>query len=122
MAFPPRFILTPGQASDIPQAETLIEGLSAEHILDDKGCDAKSLRDVITEMGSVAVITPRTTLPQVHCDVALYCERNLVESFFLQLKHFRCIATCHEQAPRAFLSMPPMRQRVHLNTRNVNAT
>src|SRR5674476_1272494 len=36
---PLRFILTPGQASDITQAETLIEGLPAEHVLGDKGYD-----------------------------------------------------------------------------------
>lgn len=102
---PLRFILTPGQASDITQAETLIEGLPAEHVLGDKGYDAKSLRDAITEQGAVAVIPPRTTSPQVPCDFALYCERNLVERFFLKLKHFRRIATRYEQTSRAFLSM-----------------
>ena len=60
---PLRFILTPGQASDITQAETLIEGLPAEHVLGDKGYDAKSLRDAITEQGAVALIPPRTTSP-----------------------------------------------------------
>jgi transposase len=65
---PLRFILTPGQASDITQAKTLIEVLPAEHVLDDKGYDAKSLRDAITEQGAVAVIAPRTTSPQLHCD------------------------------------------------------
>jgi transposase len=102
---PLRFILTPGQASDITQAETLIEGLPAEHVLGDKGYYAKSLRDAITEQCAVAVIPPRTTSPQVPCDFALYCERNLVERFFLKLKHFRRIATRYEQTSRAFLSM-----------------
>lgn len=100
-----RFILTPGQASDITQAETLIEGLPAEHVLGDKGYDAKSLRNAITEHGAAAVIPPRTTSPQVPCDFVLYCERNLIERFFLKIKHFRRIATRYEQTPRAFLSM-----------------
>ncbi len=100
-----RFILTPGQASDITQAEPLIEGLPAEHVLGDKGYDAKSLRDAITERGAITVIPPRTTSPQVHCDFALYCERNLVERFFLKIKNFRRIATRYEQTPRAFMSM-----------------
>jgi len=102
---PLRFILSPGQASDITQAEALIADLPAEHVLGDKGYDAKSLREAITEQGAVAVIPSRTTSPQVHCDFALYCERNLVERFFLKLKHFRRIATRYEQTSRAFMSM-----------------
>ena len=102
---PLRFILSPGQASDMTQAEALIEGLPADHVLGDKGYDAKSLRDAITDQAAVAVIPPRTTSPQVPCDFALYCERNLIERFFLKIKHFRRIATRYEQTPRAFLSM-----------------
>ena len=105
MGNPLRFIITPGQASDITQAENLIEGMPAEHVLGDKGYDTKLLRDAIAEQGAVAVVPPRTTSPQVHCDFALYCERNLVERFFLKIKHFRRIATRYEQTPRAFLSI-----------------
>lgn len=97
--------MSPGQVSDITQAEALIAGLPAEHVLGDKGYDAKSLRDAIAEQGAVAVIPPRATSPQVHCDFALYCERNLVERFFLKIKQFRRIATRYERTPRAFLSM-----------------
>ena len=100
-----RFILPPGQVNDTTQAETLIENLPAEHVLGDKGYDAKSLRNAIAEQGAVAVILPRITSPQVHCDYALYCDRNLVERFFLKLKHFRRIATRYDQTPRAFLSI-----------------
>ena len=102
---PVRFILTPGQVSDITQAEALIADLPAEHVLGDKGYDAKSLRDSVTQQGAVAVIPPRTTSPQVHCDFALYRERNLIERFFLKIKHFRRVATRYEQTPRAFMSM-----------------
>lgn len=102
---PLRFILTPGQTSDITQAEGLIADLPAEHVLGDKGCDAAHLRDAITRQGAVPVIPPRKTSPQVACDYALYCERNLVERFFLKIKHFRRIATRYEQTPRAFVSM-----------------
>ena len=100
-----RFILSPGQVSDITQAEALIADLPAEHVLGDKGYDAKALREAITEQHATAVIPPRKTSPQVACDYALYCERNLVERFFLRIKHFRRIATRYEQTPRAFLSM-----------------
>lgn len=102
---PLRFILSPGQTSDITQAAALIEGLPADHVLGDKGYDAKSLRDAIADNAAVAVIPPRKTSPQVPCDFALYCERNLIERFFLKIKHFRRIATRYEQTSRAFLSM-----------------
>ena len=102
---PLRFILTPGQTSDITQAQDLIADLPAGHVLSDRGYDAKSLRDAIVEQGAISVIPPRTASPQVPCDFALYCERNLVERFFLKIKHFRRIATRYDQTPRAFLSM-----------------
>lgn len=100
-----RFILSPGQASDYTQAEALIADIPAAHVLGDKGYDSKALREAIVEQDAIAVIPPRTTSPRVHCDYALYCERNLIERFFLKLKHFRRIATRYEQTPRAFLSM-----------------
>jgi len=90
---------------DSTQAPALIAEFPAGHVLGDKGYDAKSLRDAITDQGAVAVIPPRVTSPQVDCDFALYCERNLVERFFLKIKHFRRLATRYEQTPRAFLSM-----------------
>ncbi len=102
---PLRFILTPGQVNDITQAEQLIAELPADHILADKGYDSKALRETIVNQGAVPVIPPRKTSPQVSCDFALYCERNLVERFFLKIKHFRRIATRYDQTPRAFLSI-----------------
>ena len=105
MGNPLRFILSPGQASDYTQAEALIADLSAGHVLGDKGYDSKALRDAIVKQNAMAVIPPRKTSPQAYCDYALYCERNLIERFFLKLKHFRRIATRYEQTPRAFMSM-----------------
>jgi transposase len=102
---PLRFILTPGHVNDITQAEQLITELPADYILADKGYDSKALRETIVNQGAVPVIPPRKTSPQVPCDFALYCERNLVERFFLKIKHFRRIATRYDQTPRAFLSI-----------------
>jgi transposase len=60
---PFRFILTPAQASDITQPETLIEGLPAEHAVGGKGYDARSPRDAITEQAAITVIPPPSTSP-----------------------------------------------------------
>ena len=105
MGNPLRFILSPGQASDYTEAEAPIADLPAGHVLGDKGYDSKALRDAIIAQDAIAVIPPRATSPQVPCDYALYRERNLIERFFLKIKHFRRIATRYEQTPRAFLSM-----------------
>lgn len=102
---PLRFILTPGQVNDITQAAALIAGIPAEYVLGDKGYDATAFRDAIRHQKAVPVIPPRKTSPQVPCDYALYCERNLVERFFLKIKHFRRIATRYEQTPAAFMAM-----------------
>ena len=61
---PLRFILTPGQVSDITQAEELIAKLPADHVLADKGYDSKALRDTIMNQDAVPVIPPRKTSPQ----------------------------------------------------------
>ena len=105
MGNPLRFILSPGQASDYTEAAVLIADLPAGHVLGDKGYDSKALRDAIIKQDAIVVIPPRKTSPQVHYDYALYCERNLIERFFLKLKYFRRIATHYEQTPRAFMSM-----------------
>ena len=90
---PLRFILSPSQASDYNEAEALIAGLPTDHVLGDKGYDSKAFRGAIAKQHAVAVIPPRTTSPQAACDYALYCERYLIERFFLKIKHFRRIAT-----------------------------
>jgi transposase len=101
---PLRFILTLDQVNDITQAEELIAELPADHVLADKGYDSKALRETIANQRAVPAIPPRKTSPQVPYDFILYCERNLVERFFLKIKHFRRIATRYDQTPRAFLS------------------
>jgi transposase len=81
---PLRFILTPGHVSDFTKAEELIADLPADHVLADKGYDSTALRDAIRNQHAVPVIPHRKTSPQVPCDYALYCERNLVSAFIGQ--------------------------------------
>ena len=53
-----KFRLTPGQTHDVKQAESMIEGLEAEHILADKGYDSDALVATIEKSGEQAVIPP----------------------------------------------------------------
>ncbi len=53
---PLRFRITPGQASDITYAATLLEGQRAKAVLADKAYDSNALRDQIAIMNAEAVI------------------------------------------------------------------
>ena len=101
---PVAFSLTPGQASDLSQAEQLIENFAPEAFLADKAYDADRLILALEARGIKPVIPPKANrLVQRHCDFVLYCERNLVERFFNALKHF-AIATRYDKLARNFLS------------------
>jgi putative transposase len=97
--------LTPGQASDLSQAEPLLENVDPQAFLADKAYDADRLVLALEQRGIKPVIPPKTNrLVQRHCDFALYRERNLVERFFNLLKHFRAIATRYDKLARNFLA------------------
>jgi transposase len=102
---PVAFSLTPGQASDLSQAEPLLEDFTPEAFLADKAYDADRLIQALEARGIKPVIPPKANrLVQRHCDFALYRERNLVERFFNTIKHFRAIATRYDKLARNFLS------------------
>ena len=73
------FILSPGQDSDITQAEASVASLPADHVLGDKGYDAKACRDVSTEQGAVAVIPPRALSAQVEIARRFQADENARE-------------------------------------------
>ncbi len=97
--------LTPGQAADITQAETLLADHEFMAVLADKGYDSKKLVDYIEGRGAQAVIPPRSNLKdQREYDRHLYKERNLVERFINRIKQFRRVATRYEKTARNFLA------------------
>ena len=102
---PVAFSLTQGQASDLSQAEPLLEDFEPQAFLADKAYDADRLILALQQRGIKPVIPPkRNRLIQRHCDFALYRERNLVERFFNIIKHFRAIATRYDKLARNFLA------------------
>lgn len=97
--------MTPGQASDLSQAEPLLENIDPQAFLADKAYDADRLVLSLEQRGIKPVIPPKANrLVKRHCDFALYRERNLVERFFNTLKHFRAIATRYDKLARNFLA------------------
>jgi len=97
--------LTPGQASDISQAEPLLDEVEPKAFLADKAYDAGALIDTLDQRGITPVIPPKANRVEPRdTDFALYRERNLVERFFNKLKHFRAIATRYDKLAGTFLA------------------
>ena len=98
-------MLTPGQDHDLACAEALIENADPDALIGDKAYDAGPFVDTLTQREIAPVIPPKSSRKvQRACDFALYCERNLIERFFNQLKHFRAIATRYDKLARNFLA------------------
>jgi transposase len=88
------------------QAEALVAGLAADHVIGDTAYDADAFRAWLDEQGRTAVIPPhpcRARAPAYDRD--LYKERHPVECFFSKIKRFRRIATRYEKTARNFLAM-----------------
>ena len=101
---PLRFILTPGQAGDVPQAAALLDGFSAKAVLADTAYDSNALLQLVADAGALAVIpsnpTRKIVIPH---DRATYRQRNRIERCFNKLKHFRRIATRFDRRATYFL-------------------
>jgi transposase len=105
LGLPVKVALTAGQASDIAQAEGLIQGVPAEVVIGDKGYDSDALVQAVEAKGAEAVIPPRSNRKvQRPYDAERYKDRNLVERFFNKVKHYRRVATRYEKTARNFLA------------------
>src|ERR1700687_1483020 len=102
---PVELMLTPGQAHDLACAEPLIENVDPDALIGDKAYDADPFVEILTQRDITPVIPSRANrkTPRA-CDFALYCQRNLIERFFSQLKQFRAIATRYDKLARNFLA------------------
>ena len=82
-----------GQAHDLRGTAALIEGLTSDHLLDDRAFDASWVRDALTEAGIEAVIPPKSNRRfPADFDRDTYKWRHLIENFFGKLKEYRSIA------------------------------
>ena len=100
-----RFVLTGGQAHDITQAATLLQGIDPQAIVADKAFDSDALRQNIAQRGAKAVIPPRSNRnAPASYDRHQYRHRNLIERHFCRIKHFRRIATRYEKLAQRFAS------------------
>jgi transposase len=102
---PVELMLTPDQAHDLTCAQPLLENADPDALIGDKAYDADPFVSILTERAITPVIPPKVNRKtQRLYDFALYCERNLVELFFNQFKHFRAVATRYDKLARTFLA------------------
>ena len=100
-----RFILTGGERNDITQAEQLIENLSAEYVIADKGYDSEAFVLKVKEHNSEAVIPSRGNHKvQREIDKHLYKERHLIENQIGKLKQFRRVFSRFDKLAKNYLS------------------
>ena len=102
---PVRALITQGTTADCTQAKFLIEGLTAEHLLADRGYDSNAIIDQAMTQGMSVVIPPKKNRKvQREYDKDLYKIRHLVENAFLHLKRWRGIATRYAKNTTSFLA------------------
>lgn len=105
LGLPTGFVLTPGQAADVTQADALLDGTSPEVVIADKGYDKQALVDDIEARGAEAVIpTQKNRKVQREIDRDRYEDRNLVERFWGKAKQYRRVATRYEKKAQNFLA------------------
>ena len=107
---PLRILITKGTRADCTQAGHLIEGISADYLLADRGYDSDAIVAQANVQGMVAVIPPRKNRRvQRKYDKDLYKIRHLVENAFLHLKRWRGIATRYAKNTGSFLAAVQIR-------------
>lgn len=120
---PVRLLLGPGQENDIVRGPELIAGLSAGHVIADRGYDSREFVAAIRASGAEPVVPPRTCQSDRRpVDWRLYRERNLAERFFSRLKQCRRVATRYEKTARNYLAFAQLAATRLLLRANVNTT
>lgn len=102
---PVRILVTAGTVADCKQAIALIDGLTAEYLLADRGYDSDAIVKAALSAGMQSEIPPKKNRKQPQAyDKDLYKLRHLVENAFLHLKRWRGIATCYAKNTASFLA------------------
>ena len=105
LGMPVRVLAAKGTTADCTQASKLIEGITAEHLLADKGYDTDAIIQQAEDRGMKPVIPPKKNRRVMReYDRELYKARHLVENAFLHLRRWRGIATRYAKDTASFLA------------------
>ena len=100
---PVRVVVTAGTTADCTQAIALIDGITAQFLLADRGYDSNEIIDKAIASGCEIVIPPKKNRKvQRDYDTELYRVRHLIENTFLHLKRWRGIATRYAKKLTSF--------------------
>jgi transposase len=103
----PRVLLiAPGNQHDVTMAAALLSAAGPiARLIADKAYDTNSLRRLLAEQGTEAVIPSiARRKPLIPHDRTAYRQRNRIERMFGRLKDFRRIATRYDKLARNFLA------------------
>ena len=107
---PLRVIITDGPTADCTQAAAKINGMSAQHLLADKGYDTDAIVAQATAQKMSPVIPPKSNrIVQRECYIHIYKSRHLVENAFLALKGWRGVATRYAKKASSLLAIVQIR-------------
>jgi transposase len=96
--WPLEILISRAEASDISQAERLINDRRCENLLADRVYDSNKLRSNLKEQGIKSVIAGGINRKQtIEYDKELYKRRNVVERFIGRIKEYRRIATRYDK-------------------------
>lgn len=99
-----RVLLTAGQRHDSTQAVALLDGLTFERVIADRGYAGAAFVAHVQAQGAEAVIPPhQSATVQREYDRWLYRERHLIECCINKLKHFRRIFSRFDKLDRSYL-------------------
>ena len=102
---PVRILVTEGTRADCKEAVHLIEGISTQALLADRGYDTNDILAYAVSAGMEPVIPPKKNRKEHRdYDKYLYKLRHLVENCFLALKRWRGIATRYAKTSDAFIA------------------
>ena len=102
---PIRAIITDGTTADCSQASDLIQGLSAQAFLADRGYDSNLIIQQALDPLMQPIIPPKKNrIVQRNYCKKNYKKRHLVENAFLHIKRWRGIATRYAKNACSFLA------------------
>ena len=124
---PVKVKITSGTVNDCVEANNLINGITAEILIADKGYDSNKIIEFAKSLGMQVHIPPKSNRKfQREYDKLLYKLRHFVENTFMHLKRWRGIATryfkttlCFENAVNIsclFLWLPSLLYESHVHT------
>ena len=107
---PLRVIVTDGPTADCTQTAATINGMSAGHLLADKGYDTDAIVTQAIAQKMSPVIPPKSNrIVQREYDKHTYKSRHLIENAFLGLKGWRGVATRYAKKASSFLAIVQIR-------------